>query len=87
MSWSVRSNNMDNAFIQSKLFNIFENPFTKREIEIIKEIQIGGTNKEIAERLFVSHHTIATHRKHIFQKCNCRSVVDLLLYCQQLNII
>ena len=87
VSWSVRSNNMDNAFIQSKLFNIFENPFTKREIEIIKEIQIGGTNKEIAERLFVSHHTIATHRKHIFQKCNCHSVVDLLLYCQQLNII
>ena len=87
VSWSIRSNNMDNAFIQSKLFNIFENPFTKREIEIIKEIQIGGTNKEIAERLFVSHHTIATHRKHIFQKCNCHSVVDLLLYCQQLNII
>jgi len=87
VSWSVRSNNMDNAFIQSKLLNIFENPFTKREIEIIKEIQIGGSNREIAERLNVSHHTIATHRKHIFSKSDCHSVLDLLLYAKRLNII
>lgn len=87
VSWSVRSNNMDNAFIQSKLLNIFENPFTKREIEIIKEIQIGGSNREIAERLHVSHHTIATHRKHIFSKSDCHSVLDLLLYAKRLNII
>lgn len=87
VSWSVRSNNMDNAFIQSKLSNIFENPFTKREIEIIKEIQVGGSNREIAKRLSVSHHTIATHRKNILRKCDCHSVSNLLLYSKQLNII
>lgn len=87
VSWSVRSNNMDNAFIQSKLSKIAENPFTKREVEIIKEIQIGGSNKEIAERLHVSHHTIATHRKNIFSKCDCHSVLDLLLFARQLKVI
>jgi DNA-binding CsgD family transcriptional regulator len=87
VSWSVRSKNMDDAFILSKLSKVSENPFTKREIEIIKEIQKGGSSRDIGERLHVSHHTIATHRKNIFSKCNCKSVVDLLLYAKQLKVI
>lgn len=87
VSYSVRSKNMDQAYIQKKLLNIFENPFTTREIEIIKEIQIGGSNRDIAERLHVSHHTIATHRKNILRKSNCHNVLDLLVYAKQLKII
>ena len=87
VSWSVRSNNIDEHFIQSQISKIFENPFTKREIEIIKEIQIGGSNREIAERLNLSHHTIATHRKNILRKSNCNSILDLLLYCKQFRLI
>ena len=87
VSWSVRSNNIDEHFIQSKISNIFKNPFTKREIEIIKEIQVGGSNHDIAKRLHVSHHTIATHRKNIFSKCDCHSVLGLLLYAKRLKII
>lgn len=87
VSWSVRSNNVDDEFIQGKISKAFENPFTKREIEVIREIQKGGSNKEIAEKLFVSHHTIATHRKNIFGKCNCQNIVDLLMFCRQLKII
>jgi len=87
VSWSVRSNNIDEHFIQSQISKIFENPFTNREIEIIKEIQIGGSNREIAERLNISHHTIATHRKNILRKSNCNSILDLLLYCKQFRLI
>ena len=87
VSWSVRSSNVNNDFIQSKISKAFENPFTKREIEVIREIQKGGSNKEIAERLFLSHHTIATHRKNILGKCNCKSIVELLMFCRKLKII
>lgn len=87
VSWSVRSSNIDEHFIQSKISGILKNPFTKREIEIIKEIQAGGSNHEIADRLHLSYHTIATHRKNIFKKCDCTSVLDLLLYSKQLKII
>lgn len=87
VSWSIRSKELDDQYIKSKLFKVFENPFTKREVEVIKEIRNGGSNREIAERLFVSHHTIATHRKNIFRKCNCDSIEDLLSYCKQLKVI
>ena len=87
VSWSVRSNNIDEHFVQSKISKIFENPFTKREIEVIKEIQIGGSNREIAERLHLSHHTIATHRKNILRKSNCHGILDLLIYCKQFGMI
>lgn len=87
VSWTVRSNNIDDELIQRKISKVFENPFTNREIEVIKEIQIGGSNREIADRLFVSHHTIATHRKNILRKSNCHGIVELLLFCQQFNIL
>lgn len=87
VSWSISSNNIDEHFIQSKISNIFKNPFTKREIDILKEIENGGSNREIAERLNLSYHTIATHRKNILRKSNYDSILDLLLYCKQLRLI
>ena len=64
-----------------------ENPFTEREIEVIKEIHKGGSNHDIANRLFISRHTVATHRKNIFRKCNCNNILDLLVYCKKLEIL
>jgi len=41
---------------------------SSRETEIIQLIAAGMTNKEIAEKLFLSIHTIKTHRKNIIKK-------------------
>lgn len=87
VSWSIRSRNMAEEEVSKSIHDLFINPFTKREIEVIKEIEKGGSNQEIADRLFISRHTIATHRKNIFRKCNCNTVLDLLLYCKKLDII
>lgn len=40
---------------------------TEREIEIIKMIKNGSTNKEIAEALFLSPRTVKTHRARILK--------------------
>lgn len=87
VSWSIRSKNIDEEEVRNSINELFENPFTKREIEIIKEIQKGGSNHEIADRLCISHHTIATHRKNIFRKSNCNTVLDLMLYCKKIEIL
>lgn len=87
VSWSIRSNNIDEEEVRNSINALFENPFTKREIEVIKEIQKGGTNHEIANKLFISRHTVATHRKNIFRKSNCNTVLDLILYCKRLDIL
>jgi len=39
-----------------------------RELEIIRLIAEGMTNNEIAEKLYLSFHTVKTHRKNIIKK-------------------
>ncbi len=50
---------------------------SEREIEIIKLIVNGDTSAEIAEKLFLSEHTVKTHRKNIFRKMNINSISQL----------
>ncbi|KQC32324.1 hypothetical protein AAU57_02515 [Nonlabens sp. YIK11] len=49
---------------------------TLREFEILKAICSGEVNREIAERLFLSESTIATHRKSIIKKLGIKSSND-----------
>ena len=45
---------------------------TKRELEILELIAAGLSNKEIAERVFVSENTVKTHSSSIFEKLGAR---------------
>jgi DNA-binding NarL/FixJ family response regulator len=51
-----------------------------REIEIFNLIVQGYTNKEIADKVFLSFETIRSHRKHILQKTGCANTVMLINY-------
>lgn len=51
---------------------------TEREIEIVRLILKGYTNKEIGECLFISHHTVNEHLKRVFRKLNVNSRVKLI---------
>ena len=53
---------------------------TPREKEILKSIIKGYTNKEIAEKMYISHHTIRTHRNRIWQKLEIKHFRDCLKY-------
>lgn len=60
---------------------------TEREIEIIKLITEKYTNQEISEKLFISIHTVYTHRKNIMKKLRLKSPVELILYAIDSGII
>lgn len=51
---------------------------TKREIEIIKLVKNGLTNKEIAATLFISQRTVETHRARILKKFGLKNSISLL---------
>jgi len=59
---------------------------TQREVEILGLIARGLTNGEIAERLFLSSHTIKTHINRIFAKTGSRDRVAAIGYAQRHNI-
>jgi DNA-binding CsgD family transcriptional regulator len=53
---------------------------TDRELEVIRLIEQEYSNKQIAERLFISERTVETHRKNIFRKTKTNSVIGLIKY-------
>lgn len=53
---------------------------SQREKEIIGCIVKGMTNKEIAEKLFISVHTVITHRRNITRKLQIHSAAGLTIY-------
>jgi DNA-binding NarL/FixJ family response regulator len=59
---------------------------TQREVEILGLIAQGLTNTEIAERLFLSNHTVKTHINRIFGKTGSRDRVAAVSYAQRHGI-
>jgi DNA-binding NarL/FixJ family response regulator len=53
---------------------------TRREREILQLICDGLSNKEIADKLFISERTVVGHKSNLLSKTNCKSAVGLLSY-------
>jgi DNA-binding NarL/FixJ family response regulator len=64
-----------------------EAKLSEREIEIVVAIAEGHTSKDIAQKLYISEHTVKTHRKNIFRKLNLNDAADLTRYALEHGII
>ena len=64
-----------------------ENKLTITEQEILREIALGKTTKEIAAQRFVSSHTIMTHRKNIFRKLSVNNIHEATKYAMRAGIV
>ncbi len=53
---------------------------TDRETDVLKLVAFGKTNKEIASELFISIHTVISHRKNITEKLGIKSISGLTVY-------
>ena len=53
---------------------------TSRERDIIRDIALGLSSKEIADKNFISPHTVITHRKNISRKLGIKSISGLTIY-------
>jgi DNA-binding NarL/FixJ family response regulator len=60
---------------------------TDREQIVLKEVIKGLSNKEIAERLNISIHTVMSHRKNIYQKTEIKSQAGLTVYALTHNLV
>lgn len=62
-------------------------PLTKRERQILKLLAEGKTSQEIAAVLFVSPHTIDTHRRNLLQKFEARNVVEMIMIASEQHLL
>ncbi|MDG2153583.1 MAG: response regulator transcription factor [Crocinitomicaceae bacterium] len=60
---------------------------SERENEIIVLIAEGYTNNKIAELLFLSNHTITTHRKNIMSKLGVKNTAGIVMYAVKTNLV
>ncbi|EMS34168.1 putative two-component response regulator [Mariniradius saccharolyticus AK6] len=60
---------------------------TEREREILKLIAKEFSNRQIAEHLYISERTVETHRKNIFRKTKASSLVGLIKFAYDNNLL
>lgn len=62
-------------------------PLTDREIDIVRHLANGKSNKEIATDLFISVRTVETHRRTIHKKLGINSLAELVRYAVRHHLI
>lgn len=60
---------------------------SEREVEVIALIAEGYTNGQIAEKLFISNHTVNTHRKNIMKKLGVNNTAGIVMYAAKTNLV
>ena len=69
------------SFLEILIGNIdAEEELTEREIEVLKLVCRGKTSKDIGLELFVSEHTVSSHRRNIMHKLKLNSPIELINY-------
>lgn len=72
---------------QKKLSQPEEPKLTERELEVLTLVAQEMSNAEIARALFISERTVETHRKNMLRKTNNKTIVGLLKYALERNLI
>lgn len=80
-------NSWKNEWLDELMANSVERDLSDREKNVLKLVAKGMTNKEVAEALFLSPHTVITHRKNITKKLGIQTVSGLTVYALINNLI
>jgi DNA-binding NarL/FixJ family response regulator len=62
-------------------------PLTERELEVLRELAHGRSNREIAERLIITEGTVKNHISNLLGKLEVRDRMQAVLKAQQLGLI
>jgi len=60
---------------------------TDREVDVLRELALGGTNAAIAHALFVSDNTVKTHLASIYRKLDVDSRAGALTAARELRLL
>lgn len=71
--------------IDHKKIEVLE--LSKREYEVLKEIASGLSNKEIANKLFLTESTIKTHISNLLAKLNAKKRTEAIKIAKEFQII
>ena len=76
--------------IVEKIYRIMKKKqtnLTLREIEVLKLIVLGASNKDIGEKLFITHHTVKAHLTQIYKKLGVTNRTSAAIKAKDNNIL
>lgn len=76
-----------NYYVSNVAAKKTDNQLSVREIEVLTMVAQGCSNKQIADKLFISIHTVITHRKNITSRLGIKSISGLTLYAALNNMV
>lgn len=82
---SLHKNALPKTSIDIK--KIEESGLSKREYEVLQEIALGLSNKEIGDKMFLSESTIKTHVSNLFIKLNAKRRTQAIQKAKEMQII
>jgi DNA-binding CsgD family transcriptional regulator len=75
----------ENNFLRKNFYKFSR--LSKREQEILKLMSLGKSSQQTADQLFISLHTVETHRKNIKHKLDTTSYFELSQYARAFDLI
>lgn len=83
----ARNHKSEQTGINNNLTNFKNLDITEREYEVLCMINQGLSNKEVAEKLFISQNTVKTHLSNLYVKLDAKRRTQALKNAKDLNII
>ena len=75
-------NEYETLFYKNYTQKLLTNGLSNREKDVLRLLALNLTSKEIAEKLFISPHTVDGHRRKILKKLNLNSTGEVVHYCK-----
>lgn len=83
VSRGLLSECLQESYVGKELQQPAGHSMSEREIELLRFLATGATNREIAARLYISPHTVKTHLQHIFHKINVTNRLQAVLWSKK----
>ncbi|UZR92488.1 LuxR C-terminal-related transcriptional regulator [Chondrinema litorale] len=74
-------------YAEPETFNVEEIHFTKAQLNVLSQLAQGKSVNDVAEALYLSKHTIETHRKHMLSKTKFSDTNELINFALEAGLV
>lgn len=76
----------ETIFYKNYTQNLLTDGLSNREMDVLRLLALSNTSKEIAQKLFISPHTVDGHRRKIIKKTGLKSTGEIIQYCKNQHL-
>lgn len=87
VQWKFEAPGLDQKKFKKYITKEYTGFFSNRELDVLKLLKEGITSAIIAQKLFISKHTVDGHRRNMLNKSNCNNTIDLINFSKNNGLL